>query len=141
MVVKGVGAIGLEDESSIGSLFGRRFHDPLPPVFDITLTLPSCFGAAGAIWGLEIALGEPFFQLVGSMNILGGRGEKVKAPVVAIGSRLLTRTLRLLQVVQPLELPGIPTMLDIGALELALLDSEYEKNDNKREVGKGPLDA
>lgn len=138
MIVEGVGAVGLEDESSIGSLLDRRVRDPLSPIFDITLTLPSGFGAAGAIWGLEIALGEFFFQLVGSMDLGRSGREKVKAAaVVAVGSRLLTRTLRLLQVVQPFELPGMPTMLDIGALELALLDSEYEERNNIRGVGKG----
>ena len=57
LIVKGIGAVGLEDDSSIGIPFDRRFGDLLSPVFDITLALPSGFGAAGAIWDLKIALG------------------------------------------------------------------------------------
>lgn len=65
LVVKSVGAIGLEDDTGIGSLLDGRFDNPLTPVLDIALALPSGIGAAGAVWFLEIALGYGF-QRVGS---------------------------------------------------------------------------
>ena len=56
---------------------------------------------------------------------------------MTVGFRLLTRTFRLLQVVQPLELPGIPTMLGqyrVGWARLAspprTLESRYEEQSN-----------
>ncbi|KAF6223036.1 hypothetical protein HO133_001088 [Letharia lupina] len=66
LIVKGIGAVGLEDDTGIGSLFDRRLGHSLPPVSDVSLTLPSSIGAAGATWGLEIALGYSSFQRVGS---------------------------------------------------------------------------
>lgn len=56
---------------------------------------------------------------------LDGMGGKVKEGA-AVGIRLLTRTFRLLQVVQPLELPGIPTMLGRRAWACTS-DSGYEE--------------
>lgn len=61
LIVKSVGAARLEGDTGIGNLFDRRLDGALPPVFDITLALPSGFGAAGAIWGLEIAAHFPSF--------------------------------------------------------------------------------
>lgn len=61
LIVKSVGAARLEGDTGIGNLFDRRLGDALPPVFDITLALPSGFGTAGAIWGLEIAAHFPSF--------------------------------------------------------------------------------
>ena len=50
LIVKGIGATGLKDDTGIGRLSDRRLGDSLTPVFDISLALPSGVGTAGAIW-------------------------------------------------------------------------------------------
>ena len=99
-MIKGTSGTGLEGNRCIGSLFDGRLGSPSSPVFDIPLALPSGFGTTGAVRGLEIALGYSLFSGVA----LGF--------VKRVGIGLLTRILRLLQVVQPLEVPGMPPMLD-----------------------------
>lgn len=56
--------------------------------------------------------------------------------------RLLTRTFRFLQVVQPLELPGMPPMLEVGidlvgAFDLALWIEAALREGGKRKLQKG----
>ena len=110
LIVKGIGAVWLKGDTGIGSLFDIRVDDPLSPVFDITFALPSCVGTSGAVRGLEITLECSSF----SAALLGDAKEW------DVGVRLLTRTFRLLQVVHPFELPGIPTMLLIVDYRLLL---------------------
>lgn len=103
LVVQSIGAAGLEDDASVVSLFDGRLGIPITPASNITLAFPSSVCAAGPVRGLEIALGVVSNQPAGT---IGAR----------LGIRFLTRTFRLLQVVQPLELPGIPTMIWSGRL-------------------------
>ena len=103
LIVQSIGAAGLEDDAGFVSLFDGRVGIPIAPGSNITLALPSSVCAAGAVRGLEIALGRLFDQRAGR------RGARLR-------NRFLTRTFRLLHVVQPLELPGIPTMIWSGRL-------------------------
>ena len=52
LIVKGIGATGLEDHTGIGRLFDRRLGEPLAPVSDISLAPPSGIGTAGAVWSV-----------------------------------------------------------------------------------------
>ena len=102
LIAECIGAAWLEDHASIGSLFGRRLDDPLAPVFDITLAFSSGVCTTGAIGGLKIAL----MHFISARWSYGIEQESWEASVM-----ILTRTFRRLQVVQPFELPGIPTIL------------------------------
>lgn len=59
LIAECVGAVWLEDHTSIGSLFDRSLDDFL--ALDITLALSSGVCTTGAIWSLKIAAYFPSF--------------------------------------------------------------------------------